>query len=482
VPRVSSADDGLEQLAPALANPYGDPAAHQAALALAAERSGELQGKVAAWLQAGRAKDARRLLLCLGLGRERQGLEPLDSAALPERLFADLGFSRGQLEAVLGSASRCRARLDELAGSSRAAHRLRADAWTACFGSSLDDALRLRHVIRQQNVLLLGETGTGKELVARALRDGDLGDGSSGARAPSQALNAAAVPADLWETELFGHVRGAFSGAVRDRQGKIVAADGGTLFLDEIGDMPPAVQPKLLRAIETNHVSPIGSNDEVTVDVRYLAATSLLLEERVAKGLFRRDLYERLAGIVLTLPPLRERPDDVLPIARAILRRLQGEEERRQSRGDPAASIFVRLAGHLEEWDLSSYDWPGNVRELENFIRMRILGFGGPPRRGPGAPETTSPPPSAPPPNQPVDRSSYSGSTPPGSAAASDPGLERLRSLEATLDEVRDWYIQAQVARHAGRRALAAQALGMDRNTLTRHLKRMNQAGDEEEE
>jgi DNA-binding NtrC family response regulator len=467
-------DGWLDRLVPALLNPFGSQAAaHAAAVALAADHAAELHGQLAGWAAAGRTKEARRLLLCLGVGRVAAGREPVDGQ-LPGTLFADLGFSRVELGAVLAAAGRCQARLEALAGTSAAARTLRADTWATCFGSSLDDALRLRSVIRQQNVLILGETGTGKEMVAAALRDGDIGDGRSGQPSPAQVINAAAVPAELWETELFGHTRGAFSGAARDRQGKIVAADGGTLFLDEIGDLPLATQPKLLRAIESNRITPVGSNDEISVDVRYLAATSLLLEALVARGVFRRDLYERLAGVLLTLPPLRDRPEDIVPVARAILERLQDEERRRQSRGNPVASIFVRLAGDLEDWDLQSYDWPGNVRELENFLRMRILGLGGPPRRNRPAhtqaqtPVTTTPATAEP---------ARTAAPPPAGSVATTgtdaSGTERILRFEATLDEVRDWYIEGALARHQGRRAQAAQSLGVDRNTLRRHLNRL---------
>ncbi len=202
------------------------------------------------------------------------------------------------------------------------------------------------------SVLILGETGTGKELVARALHEH-----SPRAKKPFLAENCAAVPANLLESELYGHVRGAFTGAVQDRPGHLVSADGGTVFLDEIGDMPLEMQAKLLRVLQDGEVRPVGSNKTRHVDVRVVAATNKDLQAECRAGRFREDLYFRLAVITLQLPPLRERAGDVRHLARFFLGRAIVET------GRPVALSEEALAA-LEAWR-----WPGNVRELENELR-----------------------------------------------------------------------------------------------------------------
>jgi two-component system response regulator HydG len=197
-------------------------------------------------------------------------------------------------------------------------------------------------------VVLLGETGTGKEILARALH-------ANGPRRdrPFLAVNVAALPGELLESELFGHVRGAFTGATADRQGLLAAADGGTLFLDEVGEMPLPLQAKLLRAVQEGEVRRVGDSRTFAVDVRYVCATHRDLRARVAQGLFRDDLFYRLHVLGVRVPPLRERRADILPLARALL-----AEQR-----SPAAA-FSRAAEEL----LLAYDWPGNVRELGNAV------------------------------------------------------------------------------------------------------------------
>jgi DNA-binding NtrC family response regulator len=200
-------------------------------------------------------------------------------------------------------------------------------------------------------VLVSGESGTGKELVARALhREGPRREG------PFVVINVAALPRDLVEAELFGHERGAFTGATERRAGKFEEAEGGTLFLDEVGELPLDAQPKLLRALDGYEVRRIGaSGSGKRTDVRVVAATHVPLEDRVARGLFRRDLFHRLEVFVVALPPLRARPGDIGPIARELLARAAREIGRR----DLSAAAVARLAAH---------DWPGNVRELRNVL------------------------------------------------------------------------------------------------------------------
>jgi two-component system NtrC family response regulator len=209
----------------------------------------------------------------------------------------------------------------------------------------------------EASVLITGESGTGKELIARAIHEG----GSRREQA-FVAINCAAIPANLLESELFGHVRGAFTGAVGDRAGKFVQADGGTLFLDEVGEMPMELQPKLLRVLQEMEVEPLGGKSR-PVDVRIIAATNQDVEQALADNLFREDLYYRLAVIPIELPPLRERSEDIPLLARHFLKRY-----------DPASKMEISE----DALDcMIHYSWPGNVRELQNAVeRMAVLNRG----------------------------------------------------------------------------------------------------------
>jgi DNA-binding NtrC family response regulator len=195
-------------------------------------------------------------------------------------------------------------------------------------------------------ILISGETGTGKELVARAIHS----HGRRGKK-PFIAVNCAAIPRDLLESELFGHVRGAFTGATGDRAGAFRDADAGILFLDEVGDMDLAMQAKILRVLQDGIVTPVGGRP-VKVDVRIIAATNRNLEQRVHEGVFREDLFYRLNVVPVHLPPLRERIADIVPLAEHFLRRARGP-----GLGPAAAAVLLR------------YEWPGNVRELKNAMQ-----------------------------------------------------------------------------------------------------------------
>jgi two-component system response regulator HydG len=211
-------------------------------------------------------------------------------------------------------------------------------------------------------VLLLGESGTGKELVASALHEV-----SARRRGPFVKVNCAALSEGLLESELFGHVKGSFTGAVADRQGRFEAADRGTLFLDEVGEIPLHTQVKLLRALQNREIERVGENRTIRVDVRLVAATNADLEARVRKGAFREDLYFRLKVVTVRMPPLRERRSDIRMLAEHF-RRLYSARHGRETTG------FTPEAMRL----LTAHDYPGNVRELENLVEAAVVLSEGP--------------------------------------------------------------------------------------------------------
>jgi two-component system response regulator PilR (NtrC family) len=206
------------------------------------------------------------------------------------------------------------------------------------------------------NILIIGESGTGKELVARALHE--LSPVRSG---PFVAVNCGAIPESLIESELFGHKKGSFTGAIADKQGLFEVADGGTLFLDEIGELPLTMQVKLLRAIQDRQIRRVGGNETIKIDLRIVAATNKNLEEGVKKGTFREDLYYRLNVILLETPPLRERVGDIEELAQVFFKRFN-EKQKRNLEGFTPEAIEVVLA----------HRWPGNIRELENVMERVV--------------------------------------------------------------------------------------------------------------
>lgn len=214
-----------------------------------------------------------------------------------------------------------------------------------------------RAAISSAPVMIIGETGTGKELAAQALH----AQGNR-ARASFVALNCAAIPAELLESEIFGHIKGSFTGAIGDREGAARRADGGILFLDEVTEMPVDLQAKLLRFIQTGVVTPVGGNDSVTVDVKFISTTNRDPVEAVKTGRLREDLYYRLCTIQLHLPPLRVRGHDILRLAEFFLRKYTIQEKRRFTGfGEDAVSLLMR------------HSWPGNVRELEAVVRAAVI-------------------------------------------------------------------------------------------------------------
>jgi two-component system NtrC family response regulator len=206
-------------------------------------------------------------------------------------------------------------------------------------------------------VLIVGESGTGKELVARAIHRLSLRK-----EGPFVVINCGAIPDTLLESELFGHEKGAFTGAHIQRKGRIEAAQNGTLFLDEIGELTPPLQAKLLRFLQEQKIERVGGREEVIVNARVLAATNMDLKKAIADGRFREDLYYRIGVVIISLPPLRERQGDIRLLAQAFLRRYTAENNRR-------ISGFARQALHA----LENHTWPGNIRELENRIKRAVI-------------------------------------------------------------------------------------------------------------
>ena len=284
----------------------------------------------------------------------------------------------------------------------------------------------------QARVLILGENGSGKELVARALHRH-----SPRVKGPFVRVNCAAIPRDLFESELFGHERGAFTGATARRKGKFVRAHRGTLFLDEVGETPAELQAKLLRSLESGEVEPVGADREVRVDVRVIAATNRNLERAVEEGSFRRDLYYRLQVVTLTVPPLREHLEDLPALVEHFLEQASAENNLRRKTFDDGA--LERLADH---------DYPGNVRELRNLIeRLVILTPGG--RIDAAAVETCMP----------------------GSRGGGKSDVELRGSLRETMTEVERQVVLRTLERARWRMTAAAAALGLERSHLYKKLK-----------
>ncbi|MCC6216829.1 MAG: sigma-54-dependent Fis family transcriptional regulator [Polyangiaceae bacterium] len=291
-------------------------------------------------------------------------------------------------------------------------------------------------------VLLFGESGTGKELTARAIH-------RNSSRSPRAlvTVNCSAIPPELVESELFGHVKGAFTGATATRPGLFDAASGGTLFLDEIGDLPLHAQVKLLRVLQQGEIKPVGSNEVRTVDVRVIAATHLDLRSMIHAGAFREDLYYRLAVVTFKLPPLRERREDIPPLAQHFLLRCATKAGRRVRRF--SADALDALCRH---------PWPGNVRELENAIEHGVIFCTGEEMRVADLPIGVAPTSSLPPP------------LPPSGADAPTQPYKDARAV--ALEEFERRYFRALLEETNGNLSSAARLAGLDRSNLKRALRR----------
>jgi DNA-binding NtrC family response regulator len=288
---------------------------------------------------------------------------------------------------------------------------------------------------KEVGISLVGESGTGKEILARRIHE--LSRRRAGPFIP---INCAAVPEALFESELFGHEKGAFTGATERMKGKIEPAHGGTLFLDEIGDMPLAVQAKLLRFLENQKFMRLGGAEKISVDVRVVCATLRPLEGEIVHGRFRADLYYRIQGIQLEVPPLRERHEDLSPLIQQILAQLEAKHGTRPVKMTRAALAALRR-----------YPWPGNIRELRNVLELVAVLRSGKSVRLSDLPAQLS--------------RAADGSTPPVAGGTS---LEI--SLDQPLRRSLARIIEAALALEGGNRTLAARRLGISARTVQRHL------------
>ena len=298
---------------------------------------------------------------------------------------------------------------------------------------------RVRRAAQAESTILIsGESGTGKELIAEAIHQS-----SRRKTGPFVAVNMAAVPASLAESELFGHVKGAFTGATASRVGRFEAADGGTIFIDEIGDFALESQAKLLRVLETHTITPVGGNEEIECDVRVVAATSRNLDELVAQGEFREDLYYRLTVVTVPLPPLRERPDDIPLLVRHFLDELCRANGREPMTPDPRLMRF-----------LETFDWPGNVRQLANCLESMVVMATKPTLTTDDLP-----------------------------ANVAEAGADRQGKVQipvgTRIDDLERQAVEQALTRFEGNRTRAADSLGISVRTLQRKLKSWR-AGDED--
>jgi DNA-binding NtrC family response regulator len=303
-------------------------------------------------------------------------------------------------------------------------------------------------------VMILGESGTGKELVARAIHRA-----SPRASCPFVPVDCNALAESLWASELFGHVRGAFTGAVSDRCGRFEEADGGTLFLDEIGNMDPSLQAKLLRVLQEREITRVGANDPVQLDVRIISATNQDLHAAMRRGDFREDLFYRLSVVTIEIPPLRERRQDIPVLAQTLLSRMSERRGLSPKRLSPCA---------IEA--LERYEWPGNAREVENTlerallvatgeeVRVEDLQFAPPPAQSPALPSARK--------------------GPVGSAAPVESGSGGVPADDLSLSSVEREHVRRVLELTSWHLARTAKLLGIDRKTLWRKIRQYGLKGD----
>jgi transcriptional regulator with GAF, ATPase, and Fis domain len=401
-------------------------------------------------------------------------INPLDGTSFGEEDLGFLAALAGSVAVALENArmhAELKAREVKLRTEIGALRRdlARRDSFPEIVGASepMREVFRLMESAASTSIAVLieGETGTGKELVARAIhRASERADG------PFVAVNIAALSGDLLESELFGHMRGAFTGAIKDRVGLFEAAHGGTILLDEIGDLPLGLQVKLLRVLQEGEVTPVGASEPRKVDVRVISATNTDLHAAVEGGRFRDDLYFRIAAFPLTLPPLRERPDDLPLLVNHFVARAAKRHDKRIA--GVAGDAFEVLAAHR---------WPGNVRELENEIEravaltaegglVAIQALSPRVRRAVARPEPDARP-TEPSPAGIEPKDAKTGAMSDG-AEASGQEADTRRLKEARVAFESD-YIRAALERNGGNVSRTARALGVSRVTLQKKLREL---------
>jgi DNA-binding NtrC family response regulator len=380
-------------------------------------------------LRAAKTKDPRaEVVLLSGFGTLETAIEAVRAGAFD---YVSKPVDIDQVKAVVDRALARRVRAEAPAAPPFPVHDPAPDGLVGRTGGMLAVYKQIALAsVAEAPVLVTGETGTGKELVARAIHR----HGPRSAR-PFVPVNCGAFTEGVLESELFGHVRGAFTGAVGDKKGVFEQAHGGTLFLDEVGELTPAAQVRLLRVLELGEVRPVGASRVLNVDVRVIAATHRDLERAVREETFRQDLYYRLNVFRIVLPPLRERREDIPLLAAHVLREVASRE------GGPASLSPAALEA------LGAYSWPGNVRELENTLERMAL----------SAPDGVIDVEDLPP--------AFRERAP---AARVDPIFAGL----PTLDEMEKRYLQHVLAAVGGNRSRAAEVLGIDRRTLYRMAER----------
>jgi DNA-binding NtrC family response regulator len=378
------------------------------------------------------------VVLVTAQGDERTAVEALKLGAYD---YIPKPFDNEEIRAVARSARELLALKEE----NRRLRRELAGEYRGMVGDSaamraVADTIR-RAGSTDATVLVTGESGTGKELAARALHAE-----SRRANAPFVALNCSALPGELIESELFGHVRGAFTGADRDREGVFGAADGGTLFLDEVGDLSPSAQAKLLRVIEEGRVTPVGTAASRPVDVRLVAATNRPLEEMAQRAEFREDLLYRLQVVTLRLPPLRERRADIPALAIHFIAELAHRHER------PVCSLSASARRALV-----AYDWPGNVRELRNVLERAVVLAEGDELDLAALPARVS-----------------GASIAQGPIDAALAGLPYTEARDRAVDAFERSFLAAALERNGGNVSATARSLGLHRQSLQKILRRLD--------
>jgi hypothetical protein len=333
------------------------------------------------------------------------------------------------------SAKRVFGKLDQVVGISEDIQKVKYETWSACFGKTLYESYCFPKLVRQHNILFMGESGTGKELFSQAALSGDFGQ-SNFKQGPAISVNLAALNNQTIESELFGHVKGSFTGATSNRAGAIQSAHKGSIFLDELGDIPKRTQVKILRAIESKKIKSVGSDKEVVANPRYISATNQNVED---EALFRPELLQRVSGSKIVIPPLRYHRKDIKYIGDYFLNDLKGGENTEFLDEDEYDHFTDQLS-------LMRYDWPGNVRELLNQLRAFLLGL----------PTILN-----------VGSQTFVGKNEPLQYTIPN----EIITNSWTINEVQNWYFNKVFQQSNRNFTQAAKILGVNRTTVTRKVK-----------